>query len=217
MRSASAGVKRPCISTRISTSGPTRVGMASISPIERIALGALQLVVARPERIDLQRSIAALDHHSCRGVRIPRRALDRVPAVGVGLDAVAHRAAEQLVDRHAERLALDVQAGDLEHRRAGHSDLAHARVVVAHQPLHEVLRLERVAAQHVARHALFEVPEQRLVWPSMRTSPTPDNPSSVLTLTIVRFRHGVPSTNVWTSLMRTRPILCGNPRYAPLS
>src|SRR5919199_6891246 len=37
----------------------------------------------------------------------------------------------------------------------------------------------------------------------MRTSPTPASPSSVTTLTIDRLRQGVPSTNVWTSEIRT--------------
>ena len=43
-----------------------------------------------------------------------RRALGAVPAVGVAEHAVADAAAEQLVDRHAERLAEDVPAGHLD-------------------------------------------------------------------------------------------------------
>ena len=52
------------------------------------------------------------------------RALGAVPAVGVAEHAVAHPAAEELVDRHAERLAEDVPAGDLDRGDDGAVDMA---------------------------------------------------------------------------------------------
>src|SRR5207245_8324846 len=46
---------------------------------------------------------------------------------------VAHRAAEELVDRYAERLGLDVPQGQLD---AGHRLVRDAAAVLAHAPQH---------------------------------------------------------------------------------
>src|SRR5207245_7008416 len=60
---------------------------------------------------------------------LPRRAALRP----VEAYPVAHRAAEQLVDRHAERLGLDVPQGQLD---AGHRLVRDAPAVLAHAPQH---------------------------------------------------------------------------------
>ena len=72
-------------------------------------------------------------------------------AVAVEADAVAELAAEQLVDRHAERLAREVPEGDLDaghrrDRRAGHRAVEEAGA--AHL-LEEHIHVERVLADDV--------------------------------------------------------------------
>jgi hypothetical protein len=89
-------------------------------------------------------------------------AVDGVPAVGVGLDAVAHLAAEQPPHRLAERLADDVPARHLHARDAGHDDLAGAAVVAVLHPADEVLDVERVAADDVPAPRLGEVADERV-------------------------------------------------------
>src|SRR4029453_7335021 len=98
-------------------------------------LPVLQLVVAWAEGIQLQGPVPAL-HDLLRGlVELFGRALDPVPAVGVGLDPVALGTAEQVVDRLVQGLADDVPAGGLEGRYATAHHLAGAReVVAAHLP-----------------------------------------------------------------------------------
>ena len=118
------------------------------------SLGQLELVVARPEWVEFHRPIPAL-HDLARGAgELLGRALDGVPAVGVRLDALAHRPAQQLVHGDAQRLGLDVHAGDLECGNRRHGDLAHPRVVVTPQGADQVLGVEGIEAEHVARHAL---------------------------------------------------------------
>ena len=119
-----------------------------------------ELLPGRPERIELQRAVAARDR-SARGVaELGRRALDGVPAVRVRRDAVVDRAAEQSIHGHAERLADDVPARDLDHRERGHRDLSGARVVVADHPACERLERERIRADDVRRHRFLEVTEE---------------------------------------------------------
>ena len=59
-----------------------------------------------------------------RGEEALRRPLGAIPAIGVAEDAVAHPAAEKLMDRRAERLAEDVPAGDLDRGDHGAVDVA---------------------------------------------------------------------------------------------
>src|SRR6185503_801586 len=62
----------------------------------------------RPEGVPLQRGRPARDGGPRRlGDTLDRRRVVE-PAIGVVADTVVRRAAEQLVDRDAERLALDV-------------------------------------------------------------------------------------------------------------
>ena len=76
------------------------------------------------ERIELER-LEALRENRLRGIQESfRRALGAIPAIGVAEHAVAHPAAEQLVDRHAEALAEDVPAGDLDGGDHGAMDVA---------------------------------------------------------------------------------------------
>ena len=68
----------------------------------------------RAERIELER-LEALGENRLGGLQKSfRRSFGAIPAIGVAKHAVAHLAAEQLMDRHAEALAEDVPAGDLD-------------------------------------------------------------------------------------------------------
>ncbi len=131
-------------------------------PDRAVLRGAVHLVEARTERIDLQRLVPAGDDLLRRQVERLGRAFDRVPAVRVGLDLVAHRAAEELVDRQADLLSDNVPAGHLDECDAGAGDVVHSEEVVDEGPLHELLDVERIGAQHVALLDLLEVGEHRV-------------------------------------------------------
>ena len=88
--------------------------------------------------------------------------LDRVPAVGVGADAITHRSTEEPVHRLTQRLPDDVPTRHLDHRDRRHRDLTRARVVVAVHAPDEVLDRERIAAEDVIRRRLLQVAEQRV-------------------------------------------------------
>ena len=78
-----------------------------------------------------------------------RRAEERA---GVGPQRLGEAAAEQLPDRHAERLALDVPEGQVDAAHRVDADPAPAAVDVG--PVHlvpEILGLERVFADHDVR------------------------------------------------------------------
>ena len=76
------------------------------------------------ERVELER-LETLGQHRLGGFEKGlRRTLGAIPAIGVAEHAVAHLAAEQLMDRHAEALAQDVPAGDLDRRDHRAVDMA---------------------------------------------------------------------------------------------
>ena len=188
---AVTGLKRPCISTRISTSGPTASRTASTSDDHAPLLRAVQLVEARAERIELERPIALGHHAPGRGVELLRRALDGVPAVGVGLDLVAHGAAEQAVDRLVQRLAHDVPAGDLDQgacRSARSRPCARSRRATC-GGAGSRCRRDRCPARSAAPPSAGSRGGRR-VRLSARTSPTPTRPSSVSTLTKMQVPPG---------------------------
>ena len=98
-----------------------RVGRKLLPERAHDVVGEVELrlgdeALRRAERIELERLEALGEHRARRLEKGLRRALRAVPAVGVAEHAVAHAAAEQLVDRRAERLAEDVPAGDLDRR-----------------------------------------------------------------------------------------------------
>ena len=115
------------------------------------------------ERIELQRVEAAADR-----VARPRRVLHRglraaVPAVGVDAHALATRAAQQRVHRHAVALARDVPERLLEpaHRAPEVHRAALGREVVV-GPVHEVGDVARVAPHEVAADRLHERHDARV-------------------------------------------------------
>ena len=73
---------------------------------------------------------------------------------GEALHPLAAGAAQELVDRHAERLAEDVPEGDVDRRDGGADDLAALEVGAAVQRLPEVLDPARVLADQEAREVL---------------------------------------------------------------
>jgi hypothetical protein len=82
----------------------------------RLELALLEKAVCRPERVELQCPESLLDDGFGRGSERVRGALVAVPAVRVRGHRVAHAAADELVNRHAERLAEDVPARDFDRR-----------------------------------------------------------------------------------------------------
>ncbi len=125
-------------------------------------LSPAQLVEPRAERVDLERAVAPRDHPQRGGVKLLWRPLDRVPAVRVGRDAIAHRPAQQLVHRRAKRLPDDIPARHLDHRDRRHHDLAGAGEVVPQHALDEIFDLERVRAKDVVGSGFLEIAEQRI-------------------------------------------------------
>src|SRR5689334_18030098 len=73
----------------------------------------------------------------------------RPPAVGVGGDAVARGAAEEVPDGYAEALTADVPEGLLDRREGGHLDRAAAEEAVAVEGLPVALDLAGVLADEV--------------------------------------------------------------------
>ena len=122
-----------------------------------------------------------------------------VPAVGVDAQPRALLAAQQLPQRGVQALAQDVPAGDL--------DGVHGHVGAQEQPLvhllPEPLRLERVLADDEALQLVHLRP--RPVWCSARPWPPRGRsaPRRCSTLTKTQFFHGLPTTNVLTSVIFT--------------
>ena len=139
---------RPWQSIRMSTSGPTASRM---SRIWRRACA--QSPVARRPRAprrtgsQLERPPAGLDEADARLGDLLRRVAAR--PVGVEADPVAHPAAEQLVDRDAERLAEDVPQRLLDAGDGAADDHAAAPERVAVDRLPVVLDPRRVLADQV--------------------------------------------------------------------
>ena len=113
-------------------------------------LGRIGIAPQTPERIELQAAIARGDDLAGgRGGGADSR-LWVVPAVGVGGNFGAHRAAEQIEDRLSQRLAADVPEGELDRRNSAVEDRPAARILVAIHRLDEALDLERRGAEHIA-------------------------------------------------------------------
>jgi hypothetical protein len=114
------------------------------------------------KRVHLQRPVAALDH-ALRGLRHRRRVpLGVIPAVGIGGHAASERAAEQLPDRHAERLADQVPAGDLKGGQRRHGDLAWSAVLGDLDVPCQPLDVEGVAADDVPGGELVDAGQKRV-------------------------------------------------------
>src|SRR5829696_526251 len=118
----------------------------------------LELVVPRPERVQLESPVPTLNDFLRRLVELLRRPLDPVPSVGVRFDPVPYRTTQQIVDRLAESLADDVPASRLEHRDAAAHYLAGTREVVAAHLPDQLLYAERVVPDEVPRGGLSQVP-----------------------------------------------------------
>jgi hypothetical protein len=105
------------------------------------------MFVGHGERIALQRAVAVAQRPLRRLGQLGRRLRRAVPAVRIDAHRIAHLSAEQLVDRCAEHLALDVPQCLLDRADRGEHDRAAAlgpeRVVVH-------LRPERFDARRIA-------------------------------------------------------------------
>ena len=114
------------------------------------------------------------------------RAVLDVLRLAVDADAVARRSAEQLIDGHAERLALDVPHRDVHGRQRARQDDVAAVEGLAVDGLPVVCGLPRVLADQI-RLELLDRGDDRRMRPSTVPSPMPTMPASVCILTkIVR-------------------------------
>ncbi len=160
-RTAVAGVKRPCISIEKLHVGADGLADGADDIRGAAQIGGGNLGARRAERVELHRAVAARD--DARGERGDRGrlALGLVPAVGVRGNAIAEASAEQLPDRHAERLPHQVPAGDIERRERRLAHLFRPRVLGALDVPGEPLEVERIGADHVARRELVDARDER--------------------------------------------------------
>ena len=126
------------------------------------AIGRRQLRARRAERIELERAIAPRDHVTREGCDCRRVALRLVPPVRVRRHARAKPSAEELPDRHAERLAHQIPARDVERRQGRLRHLAGASVLRALHVPREPLDVERIGADDIARRQLADAGDERL-------------------------------------------------------
>ncbi|MGC4049546.1 MAG: hypothetical protein QM757_08550 [Paludibaculum sp.] len=121
-----------------------------------------EFIEACSEWIELSGAIAAFDHAPGGFGELLRSALDRIPAIGVGLDFRPHGAAHQAVNRLVESLPDDVPAGHLDHRDPAHRDFAGPAVVVQSHVVDDEFAVERILADHIAGSRFGEVAEECL-------------------------------------------------------
>src|SRR5690606_15103023 len=124
--------------------------------------GAVDLIKPCAKRVKFKRPVPAFDDPARRGMELFWAALDGVPAVGIGFDLVAHRAAQQPVDGLAQRLPYDVPTSDLDQGDAGHDHLAGAAIVFEIHAMDQLLDVEGVAAQHITGGRLLEIADHRI-------------------------------------------------------
>ena len=105
------------------------------------------------------------------------------PGRGEGRDAVALLAAEELVDRYAERLALDVVERDVDGRDRRGEHPAAFEILAAVHLLPERADREGVAADEESARSAATAPATAFSRPERPPSPQPKTPSSVSTLT----------------------------------
>ena len=97
---------------------------------------------------------------------------------------VALLAAEQFVDRHAERLALDVVQGDVDRRDRRLQHAAALEILAAIHLLPDAADLHRVLADEELAVVLDGADHRLLAADDRPLSPQPKMPWSVSTLTI---------------------------------
>jgi hypothetical protein len=123
--------------------------------------GALHLIEACAKGVKFERLIAAGDHPPCRRMKLLWRALDGIPAIGIGFDLVAHRAPQEAVDRLAQRLAHNVPTRHLDQGNAGHHQFPSATIILDIHAVDQLLDIKGVAAQDIAGHCFLEIADHR--------------------------------------------------------
>src|SRR2546421_2905024 len=125
-------------------------------------LAAVEFIEARAEGIELEGMVALLKHTFGCSMEFLRSALDRIPAIRVGLDLVSHCAPQELINRLPKHLTYNIPTGNLYRRDGRHSNLASPRVVVQVHAPHQILDIGRIMTQYVVGHGLRKVSEQRI-------------------------------------------------------
>ncbi len=122
------------------------VAQRAADGVGQVELLARDEALSGPERVELEGLEALRQHRFGRFQEGFRRPLGAIPAIGVARHAVANLAAEKLVDRHAERLAQNVPAGDLDRRDHGAMDMAAVERYAVQQALGQRVDAARVLA-----------------------------------------------------------------------
>ena len=118
------------------------------------ALAAFHLQPDGAERVPFEGAEAERDGAARRiGVLLGRFRAEE-PVVGIAFDPVALLAADQLEDRHAERLALDVEERRLDRAEGAPEHRARPPVGIAVHPLDEVFDRERILSDDEALELL---------------------------------------------------------------
>ncbi len=172
-RTATGGDSRPWASTISSTSGPTASRTA-----RTFATPASIRRLAGQDRHGLPGG--HLERGEAPGDEIDRRAghlLRRVAAwpIGVGADAIAHRAAQQAVDRDAQRLPLDIPEGDLDSGQRAEERWPAMPEGVPVGLLPEMLDAGRIGSQQ-QRLEILDHPQHGVGLPSERGLAEPGQP-----------------------------------------
>ena len=165
--------------------------------------GRRELGAGGAEGIELERAIAAVDDLARERARSSAGSRSAwYQPLAYARHAIAKAAAEQLPDRHAERLPHQVPASDVERRERRLRHLARAAVVrrAGCSTPAARRRRDRCRSRGAAR-ARGRTATSVSVRLTIRTSPRPTRPSSVTSSTNTSSRHGVPTTVVRTSEM----------------
>ena len=139
---------------KISTPGPTALRIsstmcsASTSSSRWIRRGIpRQVAMSAQKRVELQRGVAIGDGPGGGAGELLGRRAAREPSIAVQLESIVEFAAEQLIDRQAKRLALNIPQRDVDtaHQRRHKAERAQ-RVEVRVQLVPDVLDARRILA-----------------------------------------------------------------------
>src|SRR5690606_19881118 len=139
--------------------------------------------VDRARAVDQPELLGAVELEGVEALRAMRlhlrddvgRAVAADPAVG--LHPLAHQAAEQLVDRHAQGLALDVPQRLVDAGDRAHQDRAAAVEAAAVQHLPQVVDARRIAADEIFAELAHRGLARTRAAPDPRLAPAADAPA----------------------------------------
>ena len=199
-RTAVAGVKRPCISIMICTSGPTASRTAATMSTARRRSAAGSSALRRAERIELERAIPAIDD-----------ALARAGAIAAGSRSAWYHPFAYAGTRSRKRppssfhtgtpsaWPYEIPAGDVERRQRRLRHLARPAVLGSLDVPRQPLDVERIGADDIARRQFVHARDQRVRAVDHAHFADANEPLVGASSTNTSSRQGVPTTVVQTS------------------